>query len=1040
MKKRKIFCALALAMVAGATATARTDSYEGYEITPEGAWCWFADPRAIHYENQDRSINSSYIGYIDVHGNIKATQFDFKNNKREEVLIRSYFQPDDHDNPTFLVLPDERVMIFYSRHTDEACFYYRVSQKKGDITTLGEEKKIVTKNNTTYPSPFILSDDPTHIYLCWRGIGWHPTIAKLSLPDAEDNVKVEWGPFQMVQSTGARPYAKYQSNGKDRIMVSYTTGHPDNEQPNYLYFNYINIKDLTLEDIKGNKLSTIANGPFKVSKESSYASKYPLTIVDKPSNMRDWLWQVVQCPDGNPAIAMVQISGGKTSHDYYYAKWNGTEWKKTFLINGGGHFHQTPNLEMCYSGGMAIDPANTNVVYCSAPVQGANGKKYEILKFTVANDGTVSREDMTKNSKLGNSRPFILPGSENSTLRLCWMYGNYYDWIVSKQRPKGYPTAIHCDYEWTASSIKPEEGLVKYYDFKDATLEGVVAENGAVTMTDDKKFSIGTVPAGSTFSISMSPYLSEKDYGGTIVSTGTLTYGVNTTTMHPYVKIGDKTYTSTNLLGTADCWTLYDRGTSGKWYTPTKLPYFNLTITYADGILTTYINGLIDQRIAVTDVVPGDVVAGGYNGWLEDSRVYSRALNQDEIKAFTEVSRAYVLSDDQKAAGDIAALSIPDEIHTDILMPAKSASGVAITWTSSKPEVLSTDGLVNHPAENTEVQLTAKIGNLSRNFKTVVVPRDLAKCNQIKYTFEESDLYNKDGESFLADKSGKNHDARIMGSAVVDGTLNLTANTSTGFSTNGCALAPEGVLKDLRSYTFFMKVNPKHLNKAPRLYDFGISSGNSVFGRANKLTGGVKYNGGSTQMVNSPVQLENGKESYVAFTFDARTKATKIFLNGEEKVSGTNVDYAPCQLIEFGRDTRNYIGRAQWWDTSEAKNNNDYCGLIDDFHVYDIALTAAEIAALANQGNGVEGIAADSRSGKLSLSNAVCAPSSILSFNADCASGSVLEIVNIDGILHSACNVSGTVNTFTAPATPGYYIVILTSTDNTRTTARLLVK
>ncbi|WP_223857778.1 BNR-4 repeat-containing protein [Sphingobacterium micropteri] len=59
-------------------------------------------------------------------------------------------------------------MIFYSRHTEEACFYYRISQKPGDITTLGEEKRMETDHNTTYPSPFILTDDPGHIYLCSR--------------------------------------------------------------------------------------------------------------------------------------------------------------------------------------------------------------------------------------------------------------------------------------------------------------------------------------------------------------------------------------------------------------------------------------------------------------------------------------------------------------------------------------------------------------------------------------------------------------------------------------------------------------------------------------------------------------------------------------------------------------------------------------------------------------------------------------------------------------------------------------------------------
>src|SRR5574344_2240143 len=144
------------------TAALCADTYDGNVVAKEGAWCWFADPRALHYENADKSINMSWMGYIDVHGSIKAMQMDFNKNKKSEVLVRSYFQPDDHDNPTFLVLPDERVMVFYTRHTDEAKFYYRISVKPGDISQLGEEKTIVVANNTTYPSPFILSDDPTH--------------------------------------------------------------------------------------------------------------------------------------------------------------------------------------------------------------------------------------------------------------------------------------------------------------------------------------------------------------------------------------------------------------------------------------------------------------------------------------------------------------------------------------------------------------------------------------------------------------------------------------------------------------------------------------------------------------------------------------------------------------------------------------------------------------------------------------------------------------------------------------------------------------
>ena len=543
----------------------------GYPVTAEGAWCWFADPRALHYENESGTINKTYIGYIDIHGNIKAMQYDFKKKKQEEVLIRSYFQPDDHNNPTFLVLPDERIMIFYSRHTDEACFYYRISQIPGDITMLGEEKVIKTRNNTTYPSPFILSDDPEHIYLCWRGIGWHPTIAKLSLPDEKDDVSIVWGAYQIVKSTGARPYAKYVSNGKDKIYLTYTTGHPDNENPNFLYFNYIDIHTMQLKDVKGNTLSTIADGTFRVNKTPDYVARYPYTVVDNPVE-RDWVWQVALDKRGYPVIAMVRISSDKKSHDYYYAGWDGHEWKKTFLANAGGHFHQTPNLEKCYSAGMAIDPANTSLIYCSLPIEGKYGKVYEIVKYTLDEDGKIiSTEAITRNSQLNNVRPYIIPSSENTPLRLAWIYGNYYDWIVSSQYPQGYCTGIACDFKGFTAAKKKKAKVGKNFSFnprKDFTLEE-------------------TVP------------LDVNNYEGCLLQLGDLEYYLDGQTMKPEVRYKGKVYHSTNILGTADCWKMTSRSTGGKWYAPQKYENVRLRIEYKRGTLCIYINDLLDQKIKI---------------------------------------------------------------------------------------------------------------------------------------------------------------------------------------------------------------------------------------------------------------------------------------------------------------------------------------------------------------------------------------------------------------------------------------------------------
>ena len=557
---KRIWC-IALAVLGSFCTVVVPAVGQGYELSSEGAWCWFADPRAIHHENGQKDIRKTYVGYIDVHGNIKAMQYDFVTGKQVEVLIRSWFQPDDHNNPTFLVLPDDRVMVFYSRHTDERCFYYRISQKPGDITTLGEEKRLETDHNTTYPSPFILTDDPDHIYLCWRGLNWHPTIARLSLPDAADNVAFVGEPRQIVQSTGSRPYAKYVSNGKDKIYIAYTTGHPDNENPNFLYFSYVDINSLTLHDVQGTELAKIEEGAFRVNKTDAYVQEFLATVVDNPQQ-RDWVWQVAIDKGGSPVIGFVRISADKKSHDYYYGRWTGTEWQKTFLANGGGHFHQTENLEMCYSGGMTIDPDKVNEVYCSVPVDGTHGSVYELIKYTLDDAGDIlATEAITADSRKNNVRPYVIGGSTGTPLRLTWMQGDYYDWIVSKTRP-GYPTAIYTDFKGFESSVKTD----------------------------------------CDFRISVKIHMDSGQYHGTLFQRGDLSYRLDGKTLKPEIVYKGKCYRSTNVLGTADSWRYVDRGTNGKWYPPAKLKSFELTLTYKEGVLRTYINNLLDQRVEIRDL------------------------------------------------------------------------------------------------------------------------------------------------------------------------------------------------------------------------------------------------------------------------------------------------------------------------------------------------------------------------------------------------------------------------------------------------------
>lgn len=926
---KKLFHLLVTLLMLCTVPAVAQDKYQGYTVTGEGAWCWFADPRALHYENESGTINASYLGYIDVHGNIKATQTDFRTGVRSEVLVRSCFQPDDHNNPSFLVLPDERVLIIYSRHTDEPAFYYRVSKKPGDITTLGEEKVIRTANNTTYPSPFILSDDPTHFYLCWRGIGWHPTIAKLSLPDENDDVKIEWGPYQMVQSTGARPYAKYYSNGKDKLYVTYTTGHPDNEQPNWLYFNVINLNasrnadgtvstNPTLEDIRGNRLSTISAGKFSVNKTNDYKNKYPYTVVDAPSNLRAWVWQIACDAEMRPVIAMVRINGGKTQHEYYYAKWTGSQWRLTDLADGGGRFH-TSNTEYCYSGGEALDPENPNIIYLSIPTQSDAGKSvYELWKYTLNDEGVVTdKEQLTRNSDKNNVRPFVLPGSAGSPLRLSWMNGDYQYWMVKKDYPAGYPTAIHCDYDWQEEAVVPSVAVRRDYAAQ------------AMTPGESETLQWESSEGTAAFSCNVNLRLSTSAYHGVLLSGNGWTFGVDESTVKPYIIVNGVRHESTNKLYTSDNWALNSTGTSGdNW--PTPLADFNLSVTYDGTTLTVYRNGLVDQKLENVELATsGELRIGGYEGVLNSAVVYAGCLNQEGLKR-------------ELKAGALAALYLPSEVVTDVVLPVK-AGGENISWTSDNEAVIATDGTFRAPETITEVHLTASIQGVTRSFILTALPRRLDQNLLAAYDFETENIRLEDDNVYVKDRSGRQNDLAVKGKAVVDGRLNLTQNSATVFATNGYAVLPAGVMDSLRSYTVLVTVTPGSLSAAPRIYDFGYNSGNSLFLRANALAAGIKYNGGTTTMVNGSVALEVGKTYKMAVTFDARTGLTDIYVNGTLAGSGTENRNEGYMLAAQSACIRNYLGRTQWWDTSYGKDNGDFVGTMDDFSLYNTCLSLDEI-------------------------------------------------------------------------------------------------
>lgn len=407
-------------------------------LAEEGGWCWIADPRAIRDIDAENGSDKTYVSYIDNKGNIKITQYDNITNTYKQIFVREGFAADDHNNPSLFVLPDHRLMVIYSQHTEEECFYYRISTKPNDATEFGGEKVVSTEGfgTVTYPTPFYMSATPQSFYLFWRGTAWHPTMAKLSLPDENDNISFEINPTMYIDAresesqTNRRPYTKYTSNGNDKIYVSYTYAHPDTMETNTLYCSYIDVKSLTLHSLTGEKLSDIASSPFKITNNEINSA----IVVNRTDQIRNWGWDIALDADENPVVLYAGISQNGQSHLYYHAQWINNSWIVTYIDDGGKWFHDnTKGAEKCYSGGLCLDHKDTSVVYASIPVEGIYGTFYEIYKYKIENGEVTSKTPVTKNSSENNFRPYVVKNStKDDAVYLVWLSGEYYYWANKK--------------------------------------------------------------------------------------------------------------------------------------------------------------------------------------------------------------------------------------------------------------------------------------------------------------------------------------------------------------------------------------------------------------------------------------------------------------------------------------------------------------------------------------------------------------------------------------------------------------------------------
>ncbi len=178
---------------------------------------------------------------------------------------------------------------------------------------------------------------------------------------------------------------------------------------------------------------------------------------------------------------------------------------------------------------------------------------------------------------------------------------------------------------------------------------------------------------------------------------------------------------------------------------------------------------------------------------------------------------------------------------------------------------------------------------------------------------------------------------------LVNGPAWVSGQSGNAVSMNGVnqyVSLPAGVVSSLNDFTISAWVNLNALSAGSRLFDFGTGTGNYMFLSPAAPAGGLCFaittaGASNEQSINYTNNLSLGIWHHVAVTFAAGIGI--LYLDGLPVATNSAINLTPSLL---GNTTQNWIGRSQF-------SNNPYLnGLVDDFRIYDGALSPGEIASL----------------------------------------------------------------------------------------------
>lgn len=395
-------------------------------LSDDGGWCWFEDERALVHDGK-LVVGAVASGHEEVgrKGNIEAISYDLESGETQVAVLHPNLSLDDHNSPAFVARPDGRLLALYAKHGPENRFYYRISEGPG-ASSWGQERTFTPTeaSRITYSNPHYLAGENGgrgRIYNFYRGLddSFKPSYA------FSDDLGETWVSGNVIIDVPSefrhRPYVKYTSNGTDTVHLFYTDGHPRNYD-NSVYHVYYRGGDLHRSD--GTVIRSLKEG-------LDAPGEGTVVFAGDAANVA-WVTDLHLDEAGWPYGAFSVQREECEDHRYHYARWTGSEWVQHEMAYAGTCLYP---IEADYTGLVALDPDDPNVVYIStdadpvsgeALVSGADGRRHYEIFTGVTEDGGASWEwiPITRDSLVDNLRP-IVPSWSSTRTALLWLRGEY---------------------------------------------------------------------------------------------------------------------------------------------------------------------------------------------------------------------------------------------------------------------------------------------------------------------------------------------------------------------------------------------------------------------------------------------------------------------------------------------------------------------------------------------------------------------------------------------------------------------------------------